>query len=57
VLLGALDEAALYVARAADADRVRAEMHLVCDRLIAGIAGAQVAALPAVRFKPSRRRP
>ncbi len=57
VLLGALDEAALYVARAADADRVRAEMHLVCERLIAGIAGSQVAALPAARFKPSRRRP
>lgn len=57
VLLGALDEAALYVSRAADADRVRAEMHLVCDRLIAGIAGCQVAELPAVRFKPSRRRP
>jgi AcrR family transcriptional regulator len=55
VLLGALDEAALYVSRAPDPDRVRAEMHLVCDRLIAGIAGCQVAALPAVRFKPSRR--
>jgi AcrR family transcriptional regulator len=57
VLLGALDEAALCVSRAADPDRVRSEMHLVCDRLIAGIAGCQVAALPTLRFKPSRRRP
>ncbi|MDT5013440.1 MAG: hypothetical protein QOH57_5057 [Mycobacterium sp.] len=39
VLLGALDEAALYVARASNADEARAHMHTVCDRLIAGIAG------------------
>lgn len=39
VLLGALDEAALYVSRAADPQRARAEMDAVCERLIAGIAG------------------
>jgi AcrR family transcriptional regulator len=42
VLLGALDEAALYVARASDTDEARAHMHTVCDRLIAGIAGRSV---------------
>jgi AcrR family transcriptional regulator len=46
VLLGALDEAALYISRAADADEARAQMLAVCDRLIAGIA-----------LNPSRRRP
>jgi AcrR family transcriptional regulator len=39
VLLGALDEAALYISRARDADRARQEMFAVCDRLISGIAG------------------
>ncbi|MFV1366523.1 TetR/AcrR family transcriptional regulator [Mycolicibacterium elephantis] len=39
VLLGALDEAALYVSRAADHEQARAEMEAVCDRLISGIAG------------------
>jgi AcrR family transcriptional regulator len=40
VLLGALDEAALFVSRAADQDEARAQMYAVCDRVIAGIAGA-----------------
>ncbi len=39
VLLGALDEAALYVSRAADADRAKEEMYEVCDRILHGIAG------------------
>jgi AcrR family transcriptional regulator len=39
VLLGALDEAALYVSRAADRDRARKEMEAVSDRLLSGIAG------------------
>ena len=39
VLLGALDEAALYVSRATNRDQARAEMEAVCDRLISGIAG------------------
>jgi AcrR family transcriptional regulator len=39
VLLGALDEAALFVSRATDRDRARNEMDAVCDRLISGIAG------------------
>jgi hypothetical protein len=39
VLLGALDEAALYVSRAADQERARSEMYAVCDRIISGIAG------------------
>jgi len=38
VLLGALDEAALYVSRAADAAEALEQMFLVCDRLITGIA-------------------
>ena len=38
VMLGALDEAALYVSRASDRDRARADMDAVCDRLISGIA-------------------
>ncbi|OBF13031.1 TetR/AcrR family transcriptional regulator [Mycobacterium sp. ACS4331] len=39
VLLGALDEAALYVSRAADPQRALEEMYVVCDRIIAGIEG------------------
>jgi AcrR family transcriptional regulator len=39
VLLGALDEAALYVSRASDPDQARAQMNAVCDRVIRGIAG------------------
>ncbi|HME48842.1 TetR/AcrR family transcriptional regulator [Mycobacterium sp.] len=38
VLLGALDEAALYVSRAADPDRAKEEMYEVCDRILYGIA-------------------
>ncbi|HEY7052738.1 MAG TPA: TetR/AcrR family transcriptional regulator [Mycobacterium sp.] len=45
VMLAALDEAALYVARAADPGEARAQMDAVCDRLITGIA-----------LKPPRRR-
>jgi AcrR family transcriptional regulator len=40
VLLGALDEAALYVSRAADAAEALEQMFLVCDRLITGIAAS-----------------
>ena len=39
VLLGALDEAALYIARAHDGDDALRQMVVVCDRLISGIAG------------------
>jgi AcrR family transcriptional regulator len=39
ILLGALDEAALYVSRADDADDALNQMYGVCDRLISGIAG------------------
>jgi hypothetical protein len=39
VLLGALDEAALFVSRATNPDQARQEMDAVCDRLISGIAG------------------
>jgi len=39
VMLGALDEAALYVSRAGNLDQAREEMYAVCDRLISGIAG------------------
>lgn len=39
VLLGALDEAALYVSRAPDRDQARRDMDAVCDRLLDGIAG------------------
>ena len=39
VLLGALDEAALFVSRATNRARARMEMDAVCDRLISGIAG------------------
>jgi AcrR family transcriptional regulator len=39
VLLGALDEAALYIARAQDGADALRQMVVVCDRLISGIAG------------------
>ena len=39
VLLGALDEAALFVSRATNRDQARKEMDAVCDRLLSGIAG------------------
>lgn len=39
ILLGALDEAALYVSRADDGDEALVQMYAVCDRLISGIAG------------------
>jgi AcrR family transcriptional regulator len=39
VLLGALDEAALFVSRATNREQARAEMDAVCDRLLSGIAG------------------
>jgi AcrR family transcriptional regulator len=39
VLLGALDEAALFVSRATNRDQARRDMDAVCDRLISGIAG------------------
>jgi AcrR family transcriptional regulator len=39
ILLGALDEAALFVARADDRGRALEQMYVVCDRLISGIAG------------------
>ncbi len=38
VILGALDEAALFVSRATNQDQARNEMNAVCDRLISGIA-------------------
>jgi len=38
VLLGALDEAALFIARADDRDEALAQMTTVCDRVISGIA-------------------
>jgi AcrR family transcriptional regulator len=38
VLLGALDEAALFIARAEDQAAATADMYAVCDRLIDGIA-------------------
>jgi AcrR family transcriptional regulator len=41
VLLGALDEAALYVSRAADADAALHQMYEVCDRVISGITGGR----------------
>jgi AcrR family transcriptional regulator len=56
VMLAALDEAALYIARAADNRQAREQMELVCDRLIAGIAGRDMQALPA-GVRPTRRRP
>jgi AcrR family transcriptional regulator len=39
ILLGALDEAALYVSRADDHAAALQQMYAVCDRLISGIAG------------------
>lgn len=39
VLLGALDEAALFVSRATDTGHALEQMYAVCDRLISGIAG------------------
>jgi AcrR family transcriptional regulator len=39
VLMGASDEAALYVAEAADREQARAEMAAVLDQLITGITG------------------
>jgi AcrR family transcriptional regulator len=39
VLLGALDEAALFVSRATNRKQARGEMDAVCDRLLNGIAG------------------
>lgn len=40
VLLGALNEAALYVSRSQDdPQRTRVDMYAVCDRIIAGVAG------------------
>ncbi|TPG33630.1 TetR/AcrR family transcriptional regulator [Mycolicibacterium hodleri] len=39
IMLGALDEAALYIARADDRDAALEQMSAVCDRLISGIAG------------------
>lgn len=39
VLLGALDEAALFVSRADDPDTALDQMYSVCDRMISGIAG------------------
>lgn len=41
VLLGALDEAALYVSRAADPAGAKEQMYQVCERILAGIAGRQ----------------
>lgn len=38
VLLGALDEAALYVSRAQDPETAQRDMYEVCDRIIRGIA-------------------
>ena len=40
VLLGALDEAALFVSRAENADAALNQMYSVCDRMISGIAGS-----------------
>ncbi|WP_319452279.1 MULTISPECIES: TetR/AcrR family transcriptional regulator [unclassified Mycobacterium] len=40
VLLGALDEAALYVSRADDAATALTQMFAVCDRVITGIASS-----------------
>ncbi|MET0458767.1 MAG: TetR/AcrR family transcriptional regulator, partial [Ilumatobacteraceae bacterium] len=39
VLIGALDEAALYVARAPDPDTARAEVRTVLHRLVAVVTG------------------
>jgi AcrR family transcriptional regulator len=39
VLIGAMDEAALYIARAEEPERARVEVTAVVDRLVAGLAG------------------
>ena len=39
VLLGALDEAALFIARASNQKQARRDMDAVCERLLNGIAG------------------
>jgi len=57
VVLGALDEAALYISRAPDGAQARTQMYTVADRLIAGIAGVDVAEFSDLPLKPSRRRP
>ncbi|WP_029113921.1 TetR/AcrR family transcriptional regulator [Mycobacterium sp. URHB0044] len=41
VLLGALDEAALYVSRADDSAKALEQMYEVCERVISGIAGGR----------------
>jgi hypothetical protein len=41
VLLGALDEAALYVSRAPDTGEALEQMYEVCDRVISGITGGR----------------
>lgn len=41
VLLGALDEAALFVSRAADTGEALNQMYGVCDRVISGITGGR----------------
>jgi AcrR family transcriptional regulator len=41
VLLGALDEAALFVSRATDPDDALQQMYEVCDRVINGITGGR----------------
>jgi AcrR family transcriptional regulator len=64
VLLAALDEAALYISRAADPDQARTQMYAVCDRLINGITGAGEPDRPAQQSfahghsptRPARRR-
>lgn len=38
ILLGALDEAALYISRADDPVRAREDMYAVCDRIFRGLA-------------------
>ena len=40
VLLGALDEAALFIARADDRDTALEQMYAVCDRVITGVASS-----------------
>ncbi len=39
ILLGALDEAALFISRADDTHQALEQMYAICDRLISGIAG------------------
>jgi AcrR family transcriptional regulator len=57
VLLGALDEAALYISRSPEGAQATEQMYAVADRLIAGIAGVDVATFADVAVKPPRRRP